>query len=171
MKSALPKIFISLLFFALSFNRVNAQSDSAFASQRALLFADSLIKSFQSGNFNQYLSISYPGVIKYYGGKHQFTEYIQQARAIESAPGDEQIEIFQILNNKNEWQCVVKKKNETVIDGKHAVVVSYLVGQSKDEGNTWKYVDVAYNPVNNVVQIMPDVFEKIAVPQRQIIFQ
>jgi hypothetical protein len=164
------KAILLILLLAGSVYTSNAQSDSAFASQRALLFADSLIKSFESGNVNEYISISYPGLIKYYGGKHQFAEYIQRVREIHQEH-DNQVQLMQMVNKQKEWQCVVKKINETTIDGKNAMVVSYLVGQSKDEGNTWKYVDVAYNSVNNVVLIMPDVFEKIAVPQRQIIFQ
>ena len=170
MRTNILKKLVFLLIIAGSVNKAEAQSDSAFASQRALLFADSLIKSFQSGNLNEYISISYPGVIKYYGGRHQFAEYIQRVREL-NKEHDNQVELMQIVNDKKEWQCVVKKINETTIDGKNAMVVSYLVGQSKDEGNTWKYVDVAYNSVNSVVLIMPDVFEKIAIPQRQIIFQ
>jgi hypothetical protein len=151
----------------------NAQSDSAFASQRALLFADSLINSFRYNNLDQYVNISYPGVIKYYGGKNQFREYISRARSTVAGALEEpseKRELVQLVNDKSEWQCVVKKTRETMVDGKKARIISYLVGQSKDEGNTWRYFDVAYNSVENVIYIMPDIFERLAIPQRQVVY-
>ncbi len=165
------KTFALVIVLGCALSNANAQSDSSFASRRALLFADSLLDAFRSNNLDQYLNISYPGVIKYYGGQHQFREYIQRTRAIS---GNEQMreacELVQLKGDNGEWQCVVKKTKETAVDGKKAKVISYLVGQSKDEGNTWKYFDVAYNSVDNIVYIMPDIFTTLAIPQRQVVF-
>lgn len=163
--------FVIVLSCAVS--NTNAQSDSAFASQRALLFADSLVNAFRYNNLDQYVSISYPGVIRYYGGKNQFREYISRARSITVSNTEElreKCELVQLMNDGKEWQCVVKKTTETMVDGKKARIISYLVGQSKDEGNTWKYFDVAYNSVENVIYIMPDIFNSLAIPQRQVVY-
>jgi hypothetical protein len=151
----------------------SAQADSIFASKRALLFADSLVSAFRQNNLDQYLNISYPGVIKYYGGKNQFREYISRTRAVSGGAQEEQgekCELIQLMNDMGEWQCVVKKTRETTVDGKKAKVISYLVGQSKDQGSTWKYFDVAYNSVENVIYIMPDIFDRLSIPQRQVVF-
>lgn len=116
--------------------------------------------------------MSYPGMIRYYGGKKNFEEYIQRALAI-SSMGKEtfnKTEVIDLQNNRKEWQCVIRKTSQMEIDGKRASIISYLVGQSKDEGQNWKYVDVALNSVNNVVYIMPDIFSKLSIPQRQVVF-
>ena len=167
------KPFTLVIVLCCSLFNAGAQADSTFASQRALLFADSLVNAFRYNNLDQYVNISYPGVIKYYGGKHQFKEYISRTRAVMASSLEEPLEkceIIQLLNDMSEWQCVIRKSRETMVDGKKAQIISYLVGQSKDEGNTWKYFDVAYNSVENVIYIMPDIFDRLAIPQRQVVF-
>jgi hypothetical protein len=171
MKALKTAVFLLLLFFTV--HSASAQTDSSSASQRALYFANNLVNAFRNSNWNEYLNISYPGVIRYYGGKQGFSEYVQRLRSInnnilEEAP--EQLEMIQIQHDLKEWQCVVKKTRQTLIDGKKAIIISYLVGQSKDEGQNWTYFDVAYNSVENVVYIMPDIFDSLTVPQRKIIF-
>lgn len=168
MKALKTIVFVLLLT---SSGNSFAQSDTAIASQRALLFADSLLNAFRYHDWNAYLEMSYPGVIKYYGGKKGFQEYILRARQISDSQIPEKTELVQILNDITEWQCVIRKKRETTIDGKKAVIISYLVGQSKDEGKNWRYVDVAFNSVANITYIMPDIFDTLAIPQRQIVFE
>ena len=75
-----------------------------------------------------------------------------------------------MVRDISEWQCVVQKTSETIIDGKKAQIISYMVGQSKDDGHSWKFFDVAMNSTKNLVYIMPDMSEKLAIPQRQVIF-
>ncbi len=150
-----------------------AQSDTAFAGRRALVFADSLIQAFHSSHWAHYLELSYPGVVHYYGGKQGFLEYLRRSRAVtgdlpEEKP--EKIELVQLHSDRNEWQCVVRKTRNTRIDDRPADVISYMVGQSKDGGRNWKYFDVAYNSAENVIYIMPDIFSTLTIPRRQIIF-
>lgn len=164
------------LFFIFSLFTVavsHAQFDTVVASQRALIFADSLLNAFRYNNSDEYASLSYPGVIKYYGGIKGFEDYVQRAREMNTGitqEAKEKTEIIQILNHVRECQCVVRKTRETLIDGKKAFIISYMVGQSKDEGQTWRYFDVAFNSVENVIYIMPDIFDALAIPQRQVIF-
>ena len=167
MKAILAFVFAGTLCFTM--NPVNAQSHTTTASERAIIFADSLLQSFRHNNLDQYTSLSYPGVVSYYGGNKNFREYVQRARAI-NGTSSENISLVQILNSTNEWQCVIEKKSVTTIDGKKAHIISYLVGQSKDEGQNWTFFDVAINSVDNLVYIMPYIFDKLSIPQRQIRF-
>jgi hypothetical protein len=64
-----------LLTATFTVSAINAQSDSSAASQRALMFADSLVAAFRFNNLDVYTDLSYAGVIKYYGGKKNFNEY------------------------------------------------------------------------------------------------
>ena len=168
MKAVKTFVFLAALFF--SFINIQAQSNVEGPSERAILFADSLLKSFRSGNFNQYTELSYPGVISYYGGKKSFTEYVKRSRTIQPDLMSENLKLVQIINDISEWQCVVEKTSESMIDGKKAQIISYMVGQSKDKGQHWKFFDVALNSVDNVVYIMPDIFNTLSIPQRQVVY-
>lgn len=160
-------IFTIIIF---SFGSAVAQSDTSFASQRALLFADSLLKSFHNSDLNVYTDLSYPGIVEYYGGKKNFEEYLRRARTVNSYESPEQVRMLQILNNTNEWQCVIQKKHEATIDNNKAIITTYLVGQSVDKGRSWKFFDVAYNSVSNIAYIMPDIFDTLVIPQREVVF-
>src|SRR5688572_7271042 len=121
-------VFVSATCFTV--NSVKAQNTTTAASERAIYFADSLLKSFRYNNFDQYTNLSYPGVVKYYGGNKNFREYVQRTRAMSNSESAENIKLLQILNNINEWQCVVQKTSQATIDGRKAKIITYLVGQS-----------------------------------------
>jgi hypothetical protein len=81
------------------------------------------------------------------------------------------LDIVQISSNHSgEWQCVIRRSGHAVIDGRKAMIVSYLVGQSTDEGESWKFFDVSYNATANLDDIMPERFTALQVPERRIIF-
>lgn len=155
--------------------QLKAQADTSLSAQRALLFADSLLNAFRCNNLNQYIALSYPGIIKYYGGKNSFLEFVQRARMMVGSSTrqamHEKIAIIQLQRHSLEWQCVVRKTAETLIDGRKAQVVSYMVGQSTDDGLSWTYFDVALNSVEHLIYIMPDIFDTLSIPQRQVIFE
>src|SRR5690606_34245467 len=96
---------------------------------------------------------------RYYGGKTAFLEHLQRARVLSKRVGEvpEKIELVQLLNDKAEWQCVIRRTTPRLIEGKKAAVVSYLVGQSVDNGQHWTFFDVAHNPSSDLVYIMPDI--------------
>ena len=164
------KTFVFLMALTCACTLASAQSGSQLITQRAILFADSLNNAFTRSDWNGYLDLSYPGVVSYYGGRENFTEYISRARSF-TGSAEDKTELLQIVNDNSEWQCVVKKTNETVIDGRKAEVISYMVGQSKDGGKSWRYFDVAYNSVSNLGYIMPDIFSTLSIPQRQVVFE
>jgi hypothetical protein len=153
---------------------LNAQTETAIATRRAILYSDSMLTAFRYNNLNEYIEMSYPGVIKYYGGKKNYMEYIQRARLINNSALEEQpekIQVVQMENDTREWQCVVQKTCATMIDGKRAIIISYMVGQSKNEGRDWKFFDVALNSPGNIIYIMPDIFDTLDIPLRQIVFE
>lgn len=147
-----------------------AQSDSLFASQRALLFADSLLRSYHDSDLTSYTDLSYPGVIEYYGGRKNFVQYVNRSKAIQAAELREEVRLVQLVSNAVEWQCVVQKVSENIVDNRKASIITYLIGQSTDNGRSWTFFDVATNPVRNVSDIMPDVFDTLIIPQREVVF-
>jgi len=150
-----------------------AQSLTDKASQRALVCAESMLNALHSSNWTGYMAMTYPGMVKYYGGIEGFREYMRRSGSENTGnqPAHDKMEIIQIDNQNNEWQCVIRRSRETNVDGQKAVIISYMVGQSTDEANTWKYVDVAFNSSENLVYIMPDVFASLSIPLRQVIYE
>jgi len=167
------KAFVFLAAVSFTSVSIHAQTLNTVATEHAIRFADSFVKSFRYNHLDSYVDLSYPGAVTYYGGQKNFREYIQRARIINTGDtvASEKIQLIQILNQDSEWQCVVKKTLETMIEGKKATIVSYLVGQSKDNGLNWTFFDVALNSVDNIVYIMPDIFDTLDVPQRQVVFE
>lgn len=162
-------VLITAIVF--SCGRAAAQSDSVYASQRALLFADSLLTSFHHNNLHAYTELSYPGVIQYYGGKRNFEEYIKRTRAVQTDVASERVKLVQLVNKTKEWQCVVQKTRTCIIDNRRAVITTYMVGQSTDAGRSWTFFDVAFNSVSNIAYIMPDIFSALLIPQREVMYE
>lgn len=163
MKS-LKYILITALFYSTS---INAQQPA----DHALKSVDSLLNAYRSNQFSLYLDLTYPGVVKYYGGTKNFLEFVERNKELEQQyVGNDKLHVVQIADDANEWQCVIQRTHETVIDGKQASIISYMVGQSLDNGNSWKFVDVALNSVANLSYIMPDIFNNLSIPSREVVY-
>jgi hypothetical protein len=52
-------------------------------------------------------------------------------------------------------------------DDKKLHIVTYFVGQSTDEGNTWRLFDVGYNKVANIIYMMPDILD-LPIPEHTV---
>ena len=161
------------VLFCIAINTM-AQTDSAYCSRHALMYADSLSNAFRDQNWSRYLSITYPGLITYHGGTRSFQSYIQRTRSVSNSSAIRDhvaLDLMQIsANNTGEWQCVIRKTSASVIDGKKAMIISYLIGQSTDDGSSWKFLDVSYNATEKLNDIMPELFAALNVPERRIIF-
>jgi len=166
------KSTVFLLLFIASALSIRAQRTTDVISSRALLYADSMISAFAAGELNKYIDMSYPGVVSYYGGMNTYSNFVQRAFQMHPGSADSnKTELLQVVKtNRKEWQSLVRKTTETIIDNKKAFVISYMVGRSENNGASWRYVDVALNPVENLVFIMPDISAELLVPKRQIIF-
>ena len=139
-----------------------AQPDTAKITQRALFYADSLVKTDAYQNWGTYADLTPFSVLKYYGGKDGYVGHVQQVRAyttstIEEAAPELQMETLVTL--KDQWQCVIRLSRYFHRDDKKYHLVSYLIGQSRDEGETWKLFDVNYNTVGNMMNIFPDILD------------
>jgi hypothetical protein len=167
-----PMKTLRLFFFfgAVVFCRQSLQAQILSPSETAIIYADSFLNSFKNNDIGQYADLSYPGVIIYYGGNKNFREYVQRARTLIKAGTSESLMLVQFVHDVAELQCVIKKTSETTIDGRRAQIISYMVGQSKDNGQSWRFIDLAQNSPGNLVYIMPDISPELTVPQRQVIF-
>ena len=159
------------LAFCLAQLSLSAQPDTTKIIQKALLFADSLVKADAYETWPVYADLIIPSVIKYYGGKDGYIEYIQKGRAhristeVEDAP---LLKPMHLLTENEEWQCVIEESWYIHRDDKKIHIITYLVGQSKDGGETWRLFDVGYNKVAIIIYLMPDVFADLPIPEHII---
>jgi len=143
--------------------------------ENAIAFADSLIKTDVYENWSVYADLAPASVIKYYGGKDGFIENAQKihARTVSSHSLDfPERKVIALMEKDNEaqWQCVIYESRIIFReDNKKFHLVTYLLGQSKDDGETWRMFDVSYNSVANVIYMMPDVNLDLPIPQPYII--
>lgn len=151
----------------------SAQTDTAKLAQKALFFADSLVKTEKYESWSAYTNLVIPSVVKYYGGKDGFIEHVQKGRAHlvstleEDAPTLKLLHLLQTQNG--EWQCVIQESRYIHRDDKKLHITTYFVGQSKDEGENWRLFDVGYNKVANIIYMMPDVYGDLPIPEHTII--
>lgn len=149
------------------------ESDSAIAARRSLVFADSLVRSWFYQDWKTYTDLTNYSAIKYYGGaagfkEHIVTLYFRNEPQHEEKP--ESLKLLELRNADNQWQCVVEKVRNTFIQDRKATVTSYLVGQSMDDGQNWKFIDVGQNTMENVIRIMPTVFNDMTIPLGKTIY-
>jgi hypothetical protein len=150
------------------------ESDSAIAARNALRFADSLVKADFYTEWNTYMNLSMASAIKYYGGKEGYKESVVIAHYRNEAKPEEKPQTLRLINLMNDidtWQCVVEKTRDWW-DGSRGKVktTSYLVGESTDNGLTWKFVDVSHNAIQNIVYIMPSIFGTLEIPEGKTIY-
>lgn len=149
------------------------ESDTAIATRNALKYADSLVKANFYQDWKTFMDLSCPTAIKYYGGPVQFKErvvliYFRNEPKLEEKP--ETVRVIGMLNEIDQWQCVVEKVRNTFINDKKAVITSYLVGQSLDAGETWKFIDLSHNSMESVAYLLPNIFDKLAIPLGKTVY-
>lgn len=165
---------IHVLVFTLSLSFVAmqpaaAQADSTTTALHARLSALTRLRELASGNCEDYIRLTYPGVIAYYGGVEGYRHHCQHLAA--SRAEMPSIDVIQMVRVDNGWQSVIRKTVNTLCDGRSAHVITYLVGISGIDGDNWSFVDLDMNTADDLVLMMPGVSPGIVVPQRELIFE
>jgi len=170
------KLIITPLVAFLVFSTTSLDAfcqDSAKIKENALLFADSLIKTDVYQNWSAYADLAPASVLKYYGGKDGFIGHAQRIhpRTVSSFDIDfPERKVISLMAKENQWQCVIYESRYIHRDDtKKYHLVTYLLGQSTDDGETWRIFDVSYNSVANIIYMMPDVIGDLPIPQPYII--
>lgn len=162
------KSFLTCTVICLAHLSLSAQPDTTKIMQKALFFADSLVKADNYETWPVYADLVIPSVIKYYGGKDGFIDYIQKGKVHRTSTEVEDPPVLKpvhLLTENEEWQAVIEESGYIHRDGKKWHIITYLVGQSKDGGETWRLFDVGYNRVAVIIYMMPDVFGDLPIPE------
>jgi hypothetical protein len=165
---------LSACLFLLAGLAGHAQPDTAKISRNVLVFADSLIKTDAYGNNELYTGLAPASVLKYYGGADGYMQHVYQLRGRTLS---EQEEVYPALNVEtlrtlnDQWQCVIRVSRYLHRDNVQYHYVTYFVGLSKDDGETWRLFDVSYNAVANMIYIFPEVMTDLPIKQPVILSQ
>lgn len=172
MKTIITPFAVIVTLFV-SIPAVYSQPDSVKIKERALVFADSLIKTDAYNNPSEYADLAPASVWKYYGGKDGFIEHFKKIhpRTVSGIDEDYPVrEVVTLMRRDDQWQCVIRVSRYIHrADLKKYHLVTYLLGQSKDEGENWKIFDVSYNSVANIIYLLPDVIDDLPIKQPYII--
>lgn len=137
-----------------------AQPDSAKITQKALLFADSLIKTDSYETWPAYANLAPASVIKFYGGKDGYIEHIKKLRGrtkSDQAEDEPQLKMLNLMVRDEQWQCIIQMSRWFHKEGTKYHQITYFICQSKDEGENWRLFDVSYNRVANIIYIFPEI--------------
>ena len=167
MKAVVFSLLFGSLLSTASLRAQCPETHEQFAERQALLYADSLVKAFYSHNISQYISLSYPGAVLFYGGKSGFERFLEtvmySAQNVDSLP---RTGLHQLVKEEDGvWQCVVEKISNELVDGKKATIRNFMVGRSHDNGKTWSFFEPALTTYQ-VHDVMPDAY--VNVPARRI---
>jgi hypothetical protein len=160
--------------FLLAGQMSQAQPDTAKISRQALMYADSLIKTDAYGNNDLYTGLAPASVLKYYGGAEGYMGHIYQMKARTTS---EQEELYPVINIETlrtidqQWQCIIRVSRYLHKDNVQYHYTTYFVGQSKDEGESWRMFDISYNSVTNMILIFPEVMTDLPIKQPEILSQ
>ena len=171
MKNLPSLILTALVIFVLPIAGYS-QPDTAKITSKALDIADSLIKADKYENWKNYADLAPDGVIKYYGGKDGYIEHIRVGRMRTLSMIEEDAPVLkplQFLSRNEEWQGVIRASRYIHKDDNTKLhVVTYFICQSKDDGETWRIFDVSYNSVANIIYLMPDINDELAIKEPSV---
>lgn len=157
---------LAVCLFLMAFIAGHAQPDTAKISHNALSFADSLVKTDAFGNWSSYADLAPLSVIKYFGGKDGYIQHVTGIRKRTTSDIEEaapELKLLTLEPRKDQWQCVIRLSRYFHKEDKQFHFTTYLIGQSKDEGESWKLFDVSYTPVSNLIYIFPEILDDIAI--------
>ncbi len=172
MKLFITPVVVFLTFIVMA-PKGFSQPDTLKIKEKALFFADSLIKTDHYKSWSAYADLAPLSVLKHYGGKDGFIQHIQggYARTVSSLENEDapEVKVTTLMAKDDQWQCVTRVSRYIHRDDKKYHLVTYFLSQSKDDGETWRLFDLSYNKVANIIYMLPDVIGELPIPEPYII--
>lgn len=167
------KILLLLIFFFCC-NSIVAQlskNDSSILAKKIVLAVDSMTTAFKQKDLSTFSRFNYSGIKKIMGGEEAFIETIKAS--YKQLPDSSLKEIragrvHRIVKEKNSLQCIVEQILKIKVNTVTVSSISYLVGESRNNGNTWSFFDASAESIflpNN--KVMPNLSKKLIIPKKQ----
>jgi hypothetical protein len=156
------------LFIVLAANNVAvAQIDTVTIKQNIINQSDSMFIAFKNQDWDVFSDYMHPDIVKLAKGKASFVSMLQQEmKQLSMIKFDEirQVGNIQLVSTKKSIQCVVQYGLGMQIDSTAISSVSASIGESMDNGKTWKFVRNNYQNFNVLKAILPWVDERLKIP-------
>lgn len=132
--------------------------------------ADSMMAAFKNRDWQLFAHFNHPAMQNMMGGQENFVSFIKEQ--MKQIP-DTAIKlmdtgnILQVVKTGKDQQCVVEQNMRMVLDSIQITSTSYLVGESLDNGETWKFFDASNNGLMTTKDIKPDISPELKIPAKK----
>ncbi|MCW3114067.1 MAG: hypothetical protein JWR18_2463 [Segetibacter sp.] len=172
------KIVITALIVVLLFTTCKEQKDDSAATSNARVAGnetekniyrsgDSMLAAFKRRDWITFVRYNHPNMTKRMGGAEAFASFIDMQMKQIPAGSIKDIglgKVLQVVNTAKDKQCVVEQNLEMEVKGSRLNKITYLIGESIDNGNTWTFFDASTKAGVLPKDIKPDLSEDLKIP-------
>lgn len=129
--------------------------------------AEMYAEAFKTGNYEQMLEMTYPGLIEKLGGENQtltsIKSSVEQLKSTGlSFAGIETSEPTDIVQAGKELHSIITQKISIKVPGGYLDTDLHFLAVSKDKGKSWTFMDTARN---NVKELVPEFNSQLQIPK------
>lgn len=131
---------------------------------------DSMMQALTSRDYNTFARFNHPAMLRVVGGQDNLADMVAQQMKL--MPDSTMIRasidsVLQVVKVNGELQCVVQQTFEMQMDTLKVVSVSYLIGESKDEGKSWTFFDGSNGGLITPKDIKPNLSPDLKIPAKR----
>lgn len=169
---------IPFLFLLIAVGCREQNRDAALANARKAIVnetekniyesGDSMFAAFNRKDWKGFVKYNNPNMTKKIGSAQLFESYInrQMKQIPDSVVKSTTLgKILQVVKGDKDLQCVVEQHMKLEQNGMKMDRITYLIGQSLDEGKNWTFFDASTKAGLTPKEIKPDLSSKIKIPQ------
>jgi hypothetical protein len=166
------RIFIGCLFL-LFIQKSIAQFDTIAVKQNILNQSDSMFIAFKNNDWDKFSNYMHPTILTQAKGKEAFIEFLEnQMKELKNLTftNYKQAGNIQVISTKNTLQCVVIYGMEMLIDSTVASGASTTIGESADNGITWKFIRNNSTSLNQIYSRFPWLSKSLKIAKEEQYF-
>jgi hypothetical protein len=167
---SLRELTLAVLAFAsVGFSVLAADADPEQAVREQ---ARAACDAFVRGDLDKFAGLTHPKLVQTMGGRERTIELLKSgqkemnARGIRLLSASLQPQV-QLAQGGDEWFAVVPYQLEMGVPEGRALVKTWLLGVSADQGKSWTFVDGGKLNVDGVKRLFPDFPAKLSIPAKQ----
>jgi hypothetical protein len=170
------KVCLAFLFFLLLVSACNNSESStghevkSETESNIYRSGDSMLSAFKRKDWHAYVKYNHPNMIKRMGGPEAFASFVnmQMQQIPDSTVKNIALgKILQVVKTPGDLQCVVEQHMELQLHGSNIKKITYLVGESLDNGTTWTFFDASVKTGVTPKEIKPDISSDLKIPEAQ----
>lgn len=168
----LKRIFIGYLFLLFT-QKSTAQFDTVAVKQNILKQSDSMFIAFQNKDWNRFSNYMHPAIIKLAKDKKTFIQLLEtQMKELKnlSFTDYKQVGNVQVVTAAKTLQCVVIYGLQMLMDSTLISGASTSIGESTDNGATWKFIRNNSTTLNQIYTQFPWISKSLKIAKENQVF-